>query len=341
MTKVFLSGASGYIGGAVLHSLLEVHPSVKIAALVRDAAKGSIIKKAYPSVDIIDGDLDNTDVIEQQSQNADVVFNLAATNHPASANAIQRGLSSPSRKNPGYWIQMSGATMVAGEEIKAGRFGFASDKKYNDVDDLDAVKNIIRANPGRVVDNLILAQDPKTIRTALIAGPCIHGVGSGPVNKRSIQAPEIARNTLGRKKGFRLGKGENVWGFIHVEDLGALFARLLGAAIQGSDDGDVWGGNGVYFPENGSVVFKDLYSAIATEAQKQGFIDTDEIDEITPEEANGLSPHAAAVWGTNANLTSSRAQARLDWKPAADRPKYLDDVPTIVRLEAESLGLKK
>ncbi|KAL4865531.1 hypothetical protein BDV12DRAFT_174500 [Aspergillus spectabilis] len=337
MTKVFLTGASGYIGGAALQKIAESHPDVQIAALVRDTTKGAIIKKEFPNVEIVEGDLNSEAIIEEQAANADVVMNLAATNHPLSANAIQRGLTRTSRKRPGYWIQISGATMVAAEEIKAGRYGHVSDKIYDDIVDIEAVRSLIRANPARAVDNLILAQDHAVIRTALIAGPCIHGVGTGPVNKRSIQAPEIARNTLQGKKGFRLGKGENVWGYIHIADLGGLFAALLGAAIQGRSD--VWNENGLYFPENGKVVFKDLYSAIAAEAKTQGFIDSNDVEEITADEANALSPHAAAVWGTNANLTSSRAQAQLNWKPASYRPRYLDDVPTIVQIEARRLGL--
>lgn len=142
--------------------------------------------------------------------------------------------------------------MVAATEIKEGRYGEASEKSYDDIRDAENVRSLIANNPARSVDNLVIAQGAGSVRTALIAGPCIHGRGNGPINQRSIQAPEIARVTLERKKGFRLGQGLNVWSNVHIHDLGRLFVALLDAALAGEDQ--VWNKNGLYFPENGKLV---------------------------------------------------------------------------------------
>ena len=147
---------------------------------------------------------------------------------------------------------MSGATMVAGDDIAAGRYGEAPEKSYNDLANTDEVRAVIKKNAGRTVDNLVIAQAPDTVRTALIAGPIIHGFGHGPVNRRSIQAPEITRVALQRGKAPVIGKGLNVWGAIHIHDLGELFVLLLDAAV--SKNNDVWNKNGLYFPENGRLV---------------------------------------------------------------------------------------
>lgn len=146
---------------------------------------------------------------------------------------------------------MSGATLVAGDEIKSHRFGEPPDKSYDD-GDAAKVQNVITSNPGRVVDNLVISQESHLVRTALIAGPLIYGEGNGPVHKRSVQAPEITRVTLQRKKGFRLGKGLNVWSNVHIHDLGDFLAALLEAAVSGNSE--AWNENGVYFPENGQMV---------------------------------------------------------------------------------------
>ena len=110
---------------------------------------------------------------------------------------------------------------------------------------------MITTNPLRVVDNLVVSQKGSVVRTVLVIGPLIYGVGRGPVIKRSIQAPEIARVTLQRKKGFRLGKGLNVWSNVHFHDLSDLFIKLLDAVLAANPD--VWNDNGVYFPENGKL----------------------------------------------------------------------------------------
>lgn len=69
---------------------------------------------------------------------------------------------------------------------------------------------------------------------------------------------------------------------------------------------------------------------------KQKFIETADLDEITAAEANQMSTHAAAIWGTNAILTSSRAQAQLKWKPSGT--KLLDEIPDLIKSEAKRLG---
>jgi len=70
------TGASGYIGGDVLHLLLKSHPEYKVRALVRDASKGAAIKKAFQQVEIVNGGLDDSDIIAQEAKEADIVIRL-------------------------------------------------------------------------------------------------------------------------------------------------------------------------------------------------------------------------------------------------------------------------
>lgn len=101
---------------------------------------------------------------------------------------------------------------------------------------------------------MVLSQDPSKIKTALVVGPLIYGQGRGPVNTRSIQAPEIARNTLAKGHGFRLGKGLNSWSNVHVRDLSQLFFALLEQAASPSARQDLWNEHGMYIPENDAMV---------------------------------------------------------------------------------------
>ena len=96
MTRIFLSvslserlppanmdlnstGASGYIGGDVLHQLLKSHPEYRVRALVRDASKGAAITKVFKQVEIVNGGLDDTDIIAQEAKEADIVIRLSQT----------------------------------------------------------------------------------------------------------------------------------------------------------------------------------------------------------------------------------------------------------------------
>lgn len=72
-TNATSTGASGYIGGDLLHVLTKAHPQYKIRALIRDASKGKAVQKAYNQVQIVPGGLDDTDIIAQEARDADVV----------------------------------------------------------------------------------------------------------------------------------------------------------------------------------------------------------------------------------------------------------------------------
>lgn len=141
--------------------------------------------------------------------------------------------------------------MFSGPDIKAGSYGEAGGKTYDDVEDVQEVVDIIKASPARVVDNLALAQDPSRVRTAIVPGPMIYGEGQGPVNTRSIQCPDMTKYTLENGACFVVGKGGSVWSNIHVQDMGSLFALLFKAAVEGTGS---WNDKGIYLPENGSMV---------------------------------------------------------------------------------------
>ncbi|KAJ4993813.1 hypothetical protein SVAN01_00867 [Stagonosporopsis vannaccii] len=315
MAKVLLTGATGsYIGGDILHTLANAGYS--ITSLVRDPSKAQRVQLAYPDVETVLGDLDDTELIKEQSKAADIVLNFAATAHAASAKAIAEGLQEREKetKKPGYWIQISGATIYATDEIGSGRFGKATDDTYDDIKDHKKVLSAIQNNSKRVVENLVLSQEPSSIKTAIIVGPLIYGAARGPVNQRSVQAPEIAKATLQLGHGLKLNEGKNIWSNIHVHDLSALVSLLARAAKEGKDG--FWNQDGIFNVQNGELAFGELSALITKEAYKQGLVKSgDHLETIDAKKADTLSSHASILWGTNARTRSSNAQEKLGWKP--------------------------
>lgn len=179
---------------------------------------------------------------------------FAATGHAASAQAIADGLQARQEETqrPGHWIQISGATLFSAHEINLGRFGYATDDTYDDVKDQKRIMSVFQKNSNRVVDNLVVTQSPSSIKTALIVGPLIYGIGRGPMNQRSIQAPEIAKATLKLGHGFTLNGGKNIWSNIHVQDLAGLVSLLVGVAKDGKEG--FWNKDGIFNVENGELV---------------------------------------------------------------------------------------
>lgn len=53
--KVFLTGASGFIGGDALYAVHKAQPDWEISVLIRDRQKAKQIQEAYPDVKIVLG----------------------------------------------------------------------------------------------------------------------------------------------------------------------------------------------------------------------------------------------------------------------------------------------
>ncbi|RAK89763.1 NAD dependent epimerase/dehydratase family protein [Aspergillus costaricaensis CBS 115574] len=340
MAKIFLTGASGYIGGDVLHALKSALPTCQYTVLLRDEAKAQKLSHAYPDVQIVLGDLDASSTLEQQAREADIVIHTASSNHVKSAEAIARGLTAAERPKPGHWLQISGASVLSIPDIVASAFGEPSDKVYSDVDGADDLRGLIQQySAKRVVDNLILSLTPAANRpkTALIFPPIIYGRGRGPVNQRSIQIPELARVTMQRRSGIRVGKGEATWSNVHISDVSSIFVKLAEKALR-DEEGDLWNKNGLYFPGNGAISFGSISAQVAQEVKKLGLAESDSVTEISHEEADALTPHGGVLWGTNAQQVAQRAAKYLGWVPEGRTLE--EEIPHTVLAEAQRLGLK-
>ncbi|KZF22419.1 NAD(P)-binding protein [Xylona heveae TC161] len=339
MARIFLTGATGLIGGDLLFALSKAHPEYHVSALVRDATKGQKLVQEYPNARPVIGDLDSADVLRSEAAQADVTIQVAVSSHINAAKAIAQGIQS--REKPGYFIQISGASALAAAEIKSKIFGEATEEVYDDFEGVDKVLNVIQGNPNRVVDNFVLGLN-KTIsnaRTALIFGPIIYGQGRGPFNQRSIQVPETARVTLQQGYGFQINKGLNRWHTVNVRDLSNLFVLLIENALAGQPDEKIWNQGGIYFPGNGEIAFGEISRRVAQSAHEQGFIKTVDVESVDPAKADSLVGHASIVLGTNARAESLRANELLGWKPV--ERSLVEDIPETVKSEAERLGTAK
>ncbi|KZL68646.1 nucleoside-diphosphate-sugar epimerase [Colletotrichum incanum] len=338
MVKIFLTGATGYIGGSVLSLLAKSHPEYAVRALVRDSSKGKLITDAFSKVEVVEGELDDVDTITREASNADVVVHLAAAGHLKSVETIHKALSSKAAQKPAHWIQISGASALAAAEVadKTRSPGEASDLVFNDLTGITELRSFIQKHPSRAVDNYIIkvGADDSNVNTALVFPPIIYGRGTGPVNQRSVQIPSLAKATLDRKRGVQVGKGLSRWGNVHVEDVSQLVFRLVEKAVEAKGEEQVWNSNGLYLTGVGEIPFGEISKLIATAAARKGLIPTDEVELVGPEEANSLLPHGAVLYGTNARSEALRGKEVLGWAPAGESLE--DEIPKAVAREASA-----
>ncbi|OQE21941.1 hypothetical protein PENSTE_c011G02094 [Penicillium steckii] len=315
MSRIFITGVTGFIGGDVLHGLTQTLASSSIVALVRNKCQAAAVTGRYPTVTPLIGDLDSSAAIQQAASNADVVLNLASSSHVPSAKAIAEGLSQSERNNP-TWIQIAGGSMLSGSEIQSKTFGQPGTKIFNDFQGVSEIHEILNASPKRAVDHLVRglhSRNPRA-RTAIVYGPLIYGKGRGPVNQRSIQIPDLAKVALQHESGVHVGRGLNTWSTIHIADLTNLFVRLVIEASRASSP-QIWNDDGVFFAEAGKISFGDIARKISAFAHSQGFIKSPEVIEIDAATADRLTPHGSVIWGTNVQYQAIRAREVLGWLP--------------------------
>jgi nucleoside-diphosphate-sugar epimerase len=74
MVNIFITGATGYIGGDTLYELYNKHPEYSYTALVRTAEKGKSVTDKFPKVKTVQGDNDSSDLLKKEASKADIVI---------------------------------------------------------------------------------------------------------------------------------------------------------------------------------------------------------------------------------------------------------------------------
>ncbi|KAH6867527.1 hypothetical protein B0T10DRAFT_597232 [Thelonectria olida] len=346
--KVFLTGATGYIGGDALYHLHQEHPDFEFALLIRSGEKAKKVLAQYPKARAVIGGLDDSETIEREAAWADIVVHTAdSSDHDGSANAIAKGLvRGHSASRPGFWLHTGGTGILTyfDSEVKK-TFGEYDDKVFNDLEGVDELVNLPAAAFHRNVDEIVLNTGTKhadSVKTALVCPPTIYGKGRGPVSGRGRQVYELTSFILKEKYCPRIGKGLAQWNNVHVYDLSRVFGLLVDAALDPSrnNDGEIWGAHGYFFTENGEHTWGDLSIEIGQEAHKQGLIKgpAPELRDWSVDEAvNSSAGFEAASWGMNSRGKAERAKKFLGWKP--QERSLSAEAPDIVRSEAARAGL--
>lgn len=122
----FILGATGFVGGHLLDVLATTHPDLHLQCLVRKPTPQKInaLSVLNGNVKVIEGSLDDTELITVQSSQAKIVINVASSDHLPSVEAILAGLQKQSERDANcrpVYLHMSGLGVIAdnvkGEKI--------------------------------------------------------------------------------------------------------------------------------------------------------------------------------------------------------------------------------
>ncbi|KAF1968593.1 NAD(P)-binding protein [Bimuria novae-zelandiae CBS 107.79] len=313
-TKVFATGATGYVGGDALHILFQTYPDWHYTLLARDPTRLGSLTSEHPSIRVVKGDLNSLELLKSEAATADIVFHFASSDDVPAAQAILDGLGSQSKTC--FLIHTSGTANLLWDDITSNSIGKKATKIYDDIEDIKSITSFPDAVPHRPVDKLVLEASTKypNVKTAIVCPPGILGVGRGTGNKRTIQLPMFIELSRKRGKAYQVESGESAWSFVHVHDLADVYFRLAEAAAAGGGKAD-WGSEAYYFAESGALQWGHIARVVAKHLHEAGASNTDEVDVLNAEQAAELHPLIPWSSGMNSISRASRARKVLGWEP--------------------------
>jgi nucleoside-diphosphate-sugar epimerase len=311
--EVFLTGATGFIGGSIFTRLIKkLHngENFHLTALVKEKKLADEMSTKFPQVKFLLGSLDDSQLLEEAASKADFVINVANVDHLLAAKALIEGLKKHGKATGKKPILLQGSgTAVLSEEKHIGEL---SDKVWTDdmMTDLNAINP---KAPHRLVELEVLqAPSCGLLDVAIVCPPMIYGVSDGPYPRHSKQVPLMIRNGIESKRAMYVGNGKNMWSNVHIADLAdfymILFDTLLKVDLATREK--LVNKFGYYFCENGELTIKDIANKIEDCLFKHKIVPFSEASGISHEDIYGH-------YGFTEYNSRSRAERarKLGWKP--------------------------
>jgi nucleoside-diphosphate-sugar epimerase len=282
--RVLVTGATGFIGSAVVQELLGAgHQVVGLARSDKAAAAA-----AAAGAEVFRGSLQDPDGLREAAGSADGVIHtgyihdFSPTANPAAAAAVDGGAIAAF----GEALAGTGKPLVVASGLPAPKPGETV------TEDTTAPEN---PHYPRVSERTAVALADRSIRASVVRlPPSVHGEGDYAF------VPSLI--AIARDKGASayVGDGANVWPAVHRLDAARLFRLALEQAPAGTLLNGV-GDEGVPFREIAEVIGRHLNVPVKS---------------ITAEEAQAHFGGFALFAQFNVPASSARTQARFGWRPA-------------------------
>jgi len=283
--RLFITGATGYIGGSIAVRLVAAGHSVR--GLVRDPAKAGLLSAR--GIEPVPGTLDNEDLLAREARAAEGVVNAADADHLRSVQVLLGAMEGSGKP----LLHTSGSSLI-GDDAR----GNSVSEAIFDEDTPFVVAPAKRAR--HALNATVLAAAAQGVRALVVCPTLIYGVGKGS-NPRSIQIPFLVEQARAHGAVRIVGRGLNRWSTVHIDDLAELYLLALEKAPAGA----------FYFAENGEVSFADIGEAIAAR------LGLGPVEALAAEEAaqSWGTGRAYYTFGSNSRVRARRARRELVWTP--------------------------
>lgn len=283
--NIFVTGASGFIGGAIAAGLARDGHHVR--GLTRKPENAAELQRH--GIEAVVGSLDDRDLLIAEAQRADAVINAADSDHRGAVEALIEGLAGSNKP----LLHTSGSSIVG--DASGGEAGAAN--IYHE----DALPEPTADKAARVaIDNLVLDAAQRGVRSAVLCNTLIYGNGV-IAGSASVQLPRLIRQA--QKSGVvrHVGSGSNIWSNTHIDDVVEAYRLALKSAPAGT----------FYFVESGEASFHEMAEAIA-KAMKLAGPEAWPLDSAKQEWGYEMASYGL---GSNSRVRGDRLRKQLGWQP--------------------------
>lgn len=282
--RIFLTGASGFIGGAVAAALVAEGHAVR--GLVRGADKADVVR-AHGVVPVL-GSLDDAALLTTEARAADAVVSAASSDHRGAIEALIAGLEGSGKP----LLHTSGSSIVGDEAM-----GEPSERVFPE----DAAPSPEPDKVARVALDKRVRSAPG-IRGVVLCNTMIYGnppAGAPPA--QSVQIPALTRHARETGVARHVGRGLNRWSNAHIDDVADLYVRALARAPAGT----------FMYVESGEESLGAVVRAIAAR------LGLGPAQPLSPEESVAAWGRELAVFGlgSNSRVRGRFAREALGWDP--------------------------
>jgi nucleoside-diphosphate-sugar epimerase len=283
--KIFITGASGFIGGSIAAHLVRAGHQVR--GLIRKPEHCTELQRL--GIEPVIGTLDDRELLTAEAKAADAVINAASSDHEDAVKALIEGLAGSGKPV----LHTSGSSIVG--DASGGEAGEA--RIYHE----DALPKPTADKAARVaIDQRVLDAAQQNIRSAVLCNTLIYGHGAVP-GSASVQLPRLVRQA--QKSGVvrHVGSGGNIWSNVHIDDVAELYRLALEQTPAGT----------FYFVESGEASFRDMSAAIAR-VMKLGEPQDWPLEAAQKEWGYEMASYGL---GSNSRVRGERARKLLGWQP--------------------------
>ncbi|HEV7980377.1 SDR family oxidoreductase [Amycolatopsis sp.] len=293
--RIFVTGASGFIGSAVVPELLDA--GHQVVGLARSDATAAALTAA--GVEVVRGTIDDLEVLRDAAAASDGVIHLAFKGDVAFSGDYQGAVEADRRVADAFGDALAGTGRPF--VLASGLIGLPPGRVVNERD-MPAIDDLPMAvRSATALATLALAS--RGVRSSVVRlPPTVHGEGD-PAWMAGVVATARAKGV-----SSYLGDGTHRWPAVHRLDV----ARLFRLAVEKAPAGSVLHG----IAEEG-VALRDIAEVIGRHLDVP-------VTSVTPEVPPAHLAWQSAYTSFNARVSNTLTRELMDWQPA--HPGLLEDL---------------